>query len=150
MRQKIKIRQAQLDDLDAVSELLRQLHDQHPWRDSLKEKAEATLVEIINHPRRYLFVAEIDDAVVGTNDLTIVPNLTHQLSPWGMIENVIVSNQYRNLGVAIALMQSALDQAQREGCYKVELISADYRTASHQLYQKLGFQENAKAFRFYF
>jgi hypothetical protein len=53
------------------------------------------LRDILGMPGRSLLVAEVDDTVVGTIDLLIVPNVTHGGRPWAIVENLIVDEAAR-------------------------------------------------------
>jgi len=94
-------------------------------------------------------VAEEDGVVVGTMVLLIVPNLSHGALPWAIIENVVIDGKYRRRGIGRLLMEYAIKQARKAGCYKVQLLSNKQRHEAHQFYQTLGFETSAYGFRLY-
>lgn len=51
----------------------------------------------------------------------------------------MTAEPYRGHGVALAMIEYALQLARRKGCYKVMLLSGQQRTGAHQLYLKAGF-----------
>lgn len=57
-----------------------------------------------------------------------------------IIEDVIVDESARGLGLGEALMDSALDLAQEYGAKGVMLTSNPRRVAANKLYQKMGFK----------
>ena len=89
-------------------------------------------------------VAEVDGSVVATCNLTVVPNLTYNLQPYGLIENVVTHADYRRQGLGKAVVQMALDIAWEAGCYKVMLLSGSSREGAHRLYDSVGFLGDKK------
>jgi len=108
------------------------------------------LTEIASIPSRHLLVAEVEEQqIAGTLDLLVVRNVTHQGRPWAIVENMVVSEQYRRRGIGAALIVEALERAKQAHCYKVQLLSAKYRVEAHDFYRSLGFEAVAEGFRFY-
>ena len=65
------------------------------------------------------------------------------------IEDVVVAEQYRGLGVGRALNEAALERAQAAGARSVDLTSSPGREAANQLYQSLGFEpRDTNVYRF--
>ncbi|WP_419211680.1 GNAT family N-acetyltransferase [Maribacter sp. X9] len=58
----------------------------------------------------------------------------------GMIEDVVVSSDYRGQGIGRKLMEKLLEQAEKEQLTDVLLFSGHHRTAAISLYQSLGFK----------
>jgi ribosomal protein S18 acetylase RimI-like enzyme len=56
------------------------------------------------------------------------------------IEDVVVDDGARGAGVASALVQSALEHADRQGARTVDLTSRPQREAANRLYVRLGFE----------
>ena len=96
-----------------------------------------------------LLVAEDDGKVVGTMALIIVPNLSHGGLPWAGVENVMVDSDYRRRGIGKLLMDYALAQAKKAGCYKIQLISDKSRKEAHKFYRALGYKASGHGFRLY-
>lgn len=57
----------------------------------------------------------------------------------GMIEDVVVSSNYRGKGIGRKLMEKLLEQAEIEKLNDVLLFSGHHRTAAISLYKSLGF-----------
>lgn len=57
----------------------------------------------------------------------------------GMIEDVVVSSEYRGRGIGRALMEKLLEHAKGNGLNDVLLFSGHHRTAAISLYKSLGF-----------
>jgi ribosomal protein S18 acetylase RimI-like enzyme len=94
------------------------------------------LEELVSNTALTFFVAFEGDVVVGTLTLVIFPIPTG-LRAW--IEDVVVDEAARGLGVGIALTNAATDEAQSRGVRSVDLTSRPSREAANALYQKLGF-----------
>src|SRR3954451_11356081 len=98
----IDVRPATTGDLAAVRQLLGHLHDQ----PSDVAWSSATWGRILGDPNRTVLVAEDrGEFPVGTADVLIVPNLTHDGAPWAIVENVVVDPQWRRRGVGRALLK---------------------------------------------
>jgi ribosomal protein S18 acetylase RimI-like enzyme len=108
------------------------------------------LASIISDPARHLCVATEGAIVVGAAELIVVPNLTHGARPWGVIENVIVTEAFRGSGAGTALLEHLLELAQASDCYKVQLHSGKQRVDAHRLYRRLGFRPVSEGFKVYF
>jgi len=57
----------------------------------------------------------------------------------GIIEDVVVSSDYRGKGIGRKLMEKLLDQAEKENLNDILLFSGHHRTAAISLYKSLGF-----------
>ena len=107
-------RQAQLSDLAGLQALYRELRPQdQPLRP---DNAQRTLQRLLDNPAIRLVVSVVDDQPVATCMLA-----------------------YRGQGIALAMLEYALQLAWRKGCYKVMLLSGQQRTGAHQLYLRAGF-----------
>ena len=58
----------------------------------------------------------------------------------GMIEDVVVSSDYRGQGIGRKLMEKLLEQAESSKLDDVLLFSGHHRTAAISLYKSLGFK----------
>jgi ribosomal protein S18 acetylase RimI-like enzyme len=94
------------------------------------------LAAIVASEGSTLFVARDGDDVVGVATLVIY-RVPTGLKGW--IEDVVVDEAARGLGVGEALTLAALDEARTLGVRAVDLTSRPSREAAHALYQKLGF-----------
>ncbi len=83
-----------------------------------------------------LFVARVDGRIVGSLTLVFY-RIPTGLKAW--IEDVVVDESARGLGVGEALNLAALDEARRHHVKYVSLSSRPSRDAANRLYQRLGF-----------
>jgi GNAT superfamily N-acetyltransferase len=145
-----RIRDATVDDLPSLVELLQQLSIDTPREDLSPDVAQqyrATFAEIEADPRQRLLVLEADGGVVGSLVLIVIPNLSHQCKPYALVENVIVDEAMRGSGYGEHLMRFAIDEARRAGCYKLSLTSNKRRADAHRFYQRLGLAATSEGFR---
>ena len=95
----------------------------------------------------HLLVGECDGAVVSSVTLVVIKNLTHDLRPYSVVENVVTHSCYRNCGYASALMASAKEIAVAIGCYKIMLMTGSKREGTLRFYKKCGFTDDKTAFQ---
>lgn len=145
----ITVRPATVDDLLVLGEILTHLHGRPPWSQEAEPRAREALSEVVGNPSRCLSLAFVNDHPAGTADVVVVRNLTRDLRPFAVIENVVVVPGLRRHGVARRLMEASLAFAESRGCYKVQLVSASGRGAGHQLYETMGFDAPVVGYRRY-
>jgi GNAT superfamily N-acetyltransferase len=136
------IRRARRDDLGPI---VRMLADDALGR--LRERPEEPLAAgyltafaaIDADPNQYLIVAELDGAVIGTLQLTILPGLSYQGGKRALIEAVRVDAPLRGQGIGQRLIVWAIEQSRQENCFLVQLTSHNQRADAHRFYERLGF-----------
>ncbi|MFC3998342.1 GNAT family N-acetyltransferase [Nocardiopsis sediminis] len=146
------IRAAIRSDLGAILRLLRDLGDTTPTQSGTVRMSSAAVrawTRMEGDPDRTVLVAERRGQIIGTLDLIVVANLTHDAQPWAVVDNVVVDAGCRRRGVGRALMDDAVDRAARAGCYKIELLSHESRGSAHEFCRALGFADSAEGFRRY-
>jgi ribosomal protein S18 acetylase RimI-like enzyme len=124
------------DDLvESFARLIPQLSSSSPAPSA------SDLLSIIDNPNSVLFIAEveIDDvrSVVGSLTLAFY-RIPTGLKAW--IEDVVVDESARGLGVGEALNVAAIDEARQRGAKNVSLTSRPSREAANRLYLRLGFE----------
>ncbi len=104
------------------------------------------LAEIINSDSTLMFVARIDNKIVGLLTLAIF-RIPTAVRAW--IEDVVVDSSARGNGVGEALNHAAIAEAKRRGAKTVDLTSRPSREAANKLYKRLGFVErDTNVYRF--
>ena len=128
----------EVDDglVEAFSRLIPQLSSSSP------PPTAAELLSIIDNPNSVLFIAELDGeddvrSVVGSLTLAFY-RIPTGLRAW--IEDVVVDESARGLGVGEALNVAAIDESRQRGAKNVSLTSRSSREAANRLYQRLGFE----------
>lgn len=60
---------------------------------------------------------------------------------------MVIKQEYRRLGIATKLMTRAEEITKKEDITRISLFSSFHRKCAHELYRKLGYDENRdKAF----
>jgi len=102
---------------------------------------------IDSDPNQLLMVAERNDELVGTLQLTIIPGLSRRGASRGLIEAVRVAAPARGSGLGTTLIQWAIEESRARGCALVQLTSDKSRTAAHRFYDRLGFLNTHEGFK---
>lgn len=140
----MKTRRALETDLAAILRLYGFLQPDDPVLDPQTVPVQAHWHSILADARLRYFVAETEEQIVATCALALIPNLTRNLRPYGVIENVVTDPEYRRRGCATQVLRSALEDAWREGCYKVMLSTGSKREETLRFYEKAGFRRGVK------
>ena len=142
------VRKAAVRDIPRILELYEELTEKK--QDISPAKAKQILRQINAISEGRLLVAEQDGMVLGTLYIQVIPNLSHNGTPYAIIENVVVDKRFHKQGIGRLLIENALTFAREAGCYKVQLLSMKKRLDAHQFYSALGFEDSALGFRLYF
>lgn len=135
-------REACPGDFEQIIRLYRQLQPDDPV---LKDGSDAAAFQqILGSPALYLFVLELDEVVVATTYLNVIPNITRSASPYAIIENVVVEETRRGTGLGRQIMAGTLQAAWDAGCYKAMLMTGSRKPATHAFYRACGFSADAK------
>ncbi len=139
------VRLACNDDLAGVLSLYAQLSP----GDFLPDVADATATwtRMLSSDMMSVHVAEVDGTVAATCVLIIVPNLTRNQRPFGLIENVVSATALRGRGLGKAVVQAAVARAFALDCYKVMLMTGRSDPAVLGFYEACGFQRSKTAFQ---
>lgn len=100
----------------------------------------ARVARVLGHAANTVFAARAaaDGRILGLLTLVVVELPTGTQT---RIEDVVVDDSARGLGIGRALVQAALRAAADGGARFVELTSAPHRVAARELYRKLGFEQ---------
>ncbi len=92
-------------------------------------------------------MAEQKDGVIGTFQLTFIPNLTGRGAMRVKIESVKVSAALRSQGIGARMMAFAEEAARAGGARTMELTSNKRRADAHRFYERLGFAKSHEGFK---
>jgi GNAT superfamily N-acetyltransferase len=120
------------------------LHPDDPVADPADAAVQRLWAQILADPNLRYYVAVEKEKIVATCTLTLIPNLTRGLRPYGLIENVVTTPDYRRRGFATEVLRFALDEAWSTGCYKVMLETGSKKEETLRFYEKAGFQRGVK------
>jgi GNAT superfamily N-acetyltransferase len=107
--------------------------------------------QIFNKMRTYpnykIYIAILENEIVGTFSLAIMDNLAHLGKSTGLVEDVVVAVNYRSQGIGKAMMEHAMQICKQQNCYKMCLSSNVKRERAHHFYENLGFQKHGYSFK---
>lgn len=132
------IRLANEADLKQVQNLYKELRPNDPILDEVF--AQQKWLEIIKDPQTHIVVAEIEGILASTCALNINNSIANGARPFGIIEHVITSNNFRRMGLSQQVLEFAISLAWQKDCYKVMLLSGEQLSSAHALYEKVGFK----------
>ena len=141
----IIIRKATPADAEALCDLYFHHLTQNPpgepqdmalWREKL--------ARFERDPLYHLLVGEIDGKVVSSVTLAVIENLTHNLRPYALIENVVTRADSRGRHYATELMRRACEIAAEHNCYKVMLLTGSKQEETLRFYENRGFNRKDK------
>lgn len=138
----VRVVPAAPEDFAEISVLLGQLW---PGRELNQENLLRVYMTNLDSDVQKYYVARNENGVVGFITMHIITNL------WAQgcllhIEELVVSESCRELGVGRKLMEQALAVAAARNCRSVEVTSAFHRSWAHSFYETCGFEK--KAFHF--
>ncbi len=146
----LAIREARPEDLEAII----RLHEEDSlgthgdrWSADTRPAYEEALAAIRQSPDNHLFVAIRENAVVGTFQLTFIPNLTGRGALRCKVESVKVSAALRSQGIGARMMEHAEEVARARGARLLELTSNATRLDAHGFYERIGYEQSHKGFK---
>jgi ribosomal protein S18 acetylase RimI-like enzyme len=139
------IRQAENKDLSKILILYEGLTKDPDDRISL-ETARAKFEKLKTYPDYQLYVAEVENEIVGTFALLIMDNLAHRGEPSAIIEDVVIRKDLQGRGIGKEMMKKAMNLCSEKGCYKMVLSSNLSREVAHGFYESLGFRKHGYSF----
>ena len=136
------LREAVKEDLDKLLNLYLFLHEKNiPENSDYLENTWKTIIEDINH---HIIVNEVNGKIVSSCVCVIVPNLTRNIRPYALIENVVTNEKYRGKGYATECLNYAKEIASKNNCYKMMLLTGTKSENTLAFYKNAGYNSDAK------
>ena len=136
------VREAVKEDLDELLNLYLFLHEKNiPENSEHLENTWKTIIEDINH---HIVVKEINGKIVSSCVCVIVPNLTRNIRPYALIENVVTNEGYRGKGYATECLNYAKEIAIKDNCYKMMLLTGTKNENTLAFYKSAGYNSDDK------
>ena len=136
------VREAVKEDLDELLNLYLFLHEKNiPENSEHLENTWKTIIEDINH---HIVVKEINGKIVSSRVCVIVPNLTRNIRPYALIENVVTNEEYRGKGYATECLNYAKEIAIKNNCYKMMLLTGTKNENTLAFYKSAGYNSDDK------
>lgn len=136
------VREAVKEDLDELLNLYLFLHEKNiPENSEHLENTWKTIIEDINH---HIVVNEVNGKIVSSCVCVIVPNLTRNIRPYALIENVVTNEEYRGKGYATECLNYAKEIAIKNDCYKMMLLTGTKNENTLAFYKSAGYNSDDK------
>ena len=136
------VREAVKEDLDELLNLYLFLHEKNiPENSEHLENTWKTIIEDVNH---HIVVKEINGKIVSSCVCVIVPNLTRNIRPYALIENVVTNEGYRGKGYATECLNYAKEIASKNNCYKMMLLTGTKSENTLAFYKNAGYNSDDK------
>lgn len=87
-----------------------------------------------------MIVACYGNEIIGVQQITFTPFITHQGGWRATIEGVRIAATARGKGVGMKLIKFAIERAKSRGCHLIQLTTDKQRADAKRFYEKLGFQ----------
>ncbi len=136
----INIRKLEKGDFPSIMHLLHQLDGftDSPSNRNLSD-IELTYSKMDQSHENYLnFVATLDDKVVGFLSMVFYDSFLHRRGT-ALINELIVEEQKRGIGVGEALIKAAISNAKKKRVEEIEVGTESSNRAAKRFYMKQGF-----------
>ena len=136
------VREIAENELNQLLELYLYLHeDMVPeMTDHLKDTWD-TMIRDKNH---HIIVNEVDGKIVSSCVCVIIPNLTRNIRPYALIENVVTHADDRGKGYATECLNYAREISRKAKCYKMMLLTGSKQEATLKFYNNAGYNSTDK------
>ena len=131
---------------EATDEVRDALERLIPQLNPLLSGPDADLLRrVVADPAVTLLVARVDGRIAGSATVAVVATPTQVMAH---VNDVVVDEEVRSVGVGRTLMDAAIGVARERGATVVRLTSAERRGAAHRLYERMGFVRlDSRAYR---
>lgn len=108
------------------------------------EEAENTYERIRDNPVYRIFVAELNGEIVGAITLLVEQKFILNGARFGYVEDMAVKKCFEKRGIGKRLLEAAMEEAKKEGCFVVRLDCSDETIG---FYAKAGFKKKPHVHR---
>ena len=101
---------------------------------------EVMLKKSLKDPNSEIFVAEADDKIVGFIELRVFPDFVEG-SPIAIVQNLIIGEDCRKLGIGSKLMKKAMEEVEKRNAIETHVWTEFDNMQAINLYTKHGFKK---------
>lgn len=131
------IREIHENELKGLLELYLHLHESTvPEMTEQLNRTWSTIVQDRNH---HIVIKVVDNKIVSSCVCVIIPNLTRNVRPYAIIENVVTHKDYHGKGYASECLAYAKEIAKKENCYKMMLLTGSKKESTMEFYKSAGY-----------
>lgn len=140
-----------MDDSKIIIDLIREsdllqlssLYEQLTGKCSDDEKSRIVLKRILNNHDYILMGARHGDELVASLMGVFCDDLVGECRQFVVLENFIVKDGYRGLGIGRRLLKSIEEIAAQKGCYYIMFVSGNSKIGAHEFYDKMGYSSGS-------
>ena len=110
----------------------------------MTEQLKNTWETIMKDKNHHIIVNEVDNKIVSSCVCVIIPNLTRNIRPYALIENVVTREDYRGKGYATECLNYTKQIAEKENCYKMMLLTGSKKDTTLKFYRNAGYNSSDK------
>ena len=136
------VREIKSTELPELLALYTHLHESGV--PEMSEYLEQTWEAILQDRNHHIIVNIVDGKLVSSCVCVIIPNLTRDVRPYALIENVVTHSDYRGMGHATACLDYAKAIAENERCYKIMLLTGSREASALRFYEHAGYDGTEK------
>lgn len=136
----ITIRNAESSDVAQLAELLEELFAIEADFVFDRDKQVSGLKQLLDSGKDRVFVAESDKRIVGMCSLQTLIS-TAEGGPVGLLEDLIVTAEFRHQGIGEKLLAAAVDQAERQGLKRLQLLADKNNLPALTFYEKQAWRQ---------
>jgi ribosomal protein S18 acetylase RimI-like enzyme len=129
-----------------IAELIATLEDPSNFDE---DRAMANCRTLLARPDHHLLHARIGEAVCGFVHLTTRQSILHG-GPSGLIDELVVSRNFRGQGIGRLLMDAAVNRCRGLGCCEVEVSTERSNLQAQEFYRRCGFDDEGALFELHF
>jgi len=133
----MRIREIKDNELNDLRELYTHLHERGVPENN--DHLQNIWSAVCNDENHHIIVCEVDGKIVSSCVCVIIPNLTRNIRPYALIENVVTHADYRGKGYATACLNFAKDLAVKSDCYKMMLLTGSKSESTLNFYKRAGY-----------
>ena len=142
----IVIRKARESDLPAINRLLGELIDAMDDTECIDARViPGTWEHLLKDARSHFLVATAGATPIGLIHFTSRQTVLHR-SPSAMIDELVVTKEYRGRGIGRQLVLAAIERSRQLGCCEVEVSTEQTNLRARKFYRKCGFDKTAMLF----
>jgi ribosomal protein S18 acetylase RimI-like enzyme len=127
------------EDLDDLAGLYCELVGEETNLNKMKKN----FIWMEENPNYIILGAKKNEKVVGSVMGIICRDLAGECKPFMVIENVVVSTEYRGKSIGTKLMKGIEEIARDRNCYYTIFVSASDRKSAHKFYESFGYKLDA-------
>jgi ribosomal protein S18 acetylase RimI-like enzyme len=143
MSERIQIDSVKKNDIDQIISLLVRLRDETGGMDQTDiDTIQNTLEELIDSPSNHMLVARDGTIPIGFVNFLIRKTVLHR-SPSGLIDELIISDEYRGKGIGRRLISEVIQRCRNQGCCELEVSTLMSNQKARSFYRECGFNEEA-------